>query len=76
MDLPKIKIVPFCKKNGHKCPGHWCVYCNRSKESIQTNNPHAKFVDVPEYGHTYALTGAPGAKCIQNGNTWAESLVK
>ena len=29
----------------------------------------------PEAGKLYALTGAPGSKCIANGNTWAESVV-
>lgn len=29
----------------------------------------------PEEGKQYALTGAPGEKCIANGNTWAESEV-
>ena len=31
--------------------------------------------DKPEAGKLYALTGAPGSKCIANGNTWAESVV-
>ena len=29
----------------------------------------------PEAGKLYALTGAPGSKCIANGNTWEESVV-
>ena len=29
----------------------------------------------PKSGKVYALTGGPGAKCISNGNTWAESEV-
>ena len=29
----------------------------------------------PEAWKLYALTGAPGSKCIANGNTWAESVV-
>ena len=32
--------------------------------------------DKPEEGKVYALTGAPGSRCIANGNTWAESEVK
>tara|TARA_R100001015_G_C4571251_1_gene129269 strand:- start:682 stop:894 length:213 start_codon:yes stop_codon:yes gene_type:complete len=32
--------------------------------------------DKPEPGKTYALTGGPGARCIANGNTWKESVVK
>ena len=32
--------------------------------------------DKPESGKTYALTGGPGTKCIANGNTWRESVVK
>ena len=31
--------------------------------------------DKPVYGKQYALTGAPGEKCIMNGNTWKESEV-
>ena len=32
--------------------------------------------DKPEEGKVYALTGAPGARCIANGNTWKESEVE
>ena len=32
--------------------------------------------DKPEAGKIYALTGAPGSRCIANGNTWKESEVK
>ena len=28
----------------------------------------------PQAGKLYALTGAPGSKCIANGNTWEESV--
>ena len=30
----------------------------------------------PEDGKVYSLTGAKGAPCIANGNTWKESEVK
>ncbi len=29
----------------------------------------------PQEGKVYALTGGPGAKCISNGNSWADSEV-
>ena len=32
--------------------------------------------DKPLDGNVYALTGGPGTKCIANGNTWADSLVR
>ena len=32
--------------------------------------------DKPLAGNVYALTGGPSTKCIANGNTWADSLVK
>ena len=32
--------------------------------------------DKPEAGKTYALTGGPGARCIANGNSWKDSVVK
>jgi len=32
--------------------------------------------DKPEAGKIYALTGAPGSRCIANGYTWAESEVQ
>ncbi len=32
--------------------------------------------DKPLAGKVYALTGGPSTKCIANGNTWADSLVK
>ena len=37
---------------------------------------HPENFDRPEYNEQYALTGAPGEKCIANGNTWAESKVE
>ena len=30
----------------------------------------------PESGKQYAITGKSGAKCLSNGNTWEESVVK
>ena len=30
-------------------------------------------IDKPEPGKIYSLTGAPGVKCIANGNSWKES---
>jgi hypothetical protein len=32
--------------------------------------------DKPKAGKTYQLTGKPGEKTIENGNTWKESEVK
>ena len=32
--------------------------------------------DKPEGGKVYALTGSRGSRCIANGNTWEESVVK
>ena len=32
-------------------------------------------VDKPKAGKTYQLTGKPGEKTIENGNTWKESEV-
>tara|TARA_R100000664_G_scaffold7776_3_gene13031 strand:- start:1158 stop:1358 length:201 start_codon:yes stop_codon:yes gene_type:complete len=32
--------------------------------------------DKPEPGKVYALTGAPGARCIANGYSWKDSVVK
>ena len=32
--------------------------------------------DLPKAGKTYQLTGKPGEKTIENGNTWKESEVK
>lgn len=50
-----------CEKCGNYYVGKQCPECEE---------------DRPEYGKQYALTGAPGTKCIANGNTWAESVVK
>tara|TARA_R100001510_G_scaffold52530_1_gene53320 strand:- start:324 stop:527 length:204 start_codon:yes stop_codon:yes gene_type:complete len=41
---------------------------------VKDEFPPAK-ENKPEAGKLYALTGAPGSKCIANGNTWAESVV-
>jgi hypothetical protein len=32
--------------------------------------------DKPEPGKTYALTGGPGVRCIANGYSWEDSVVK
>jgi hypothetical protein len=32
--------------------------------------------DKPEEGKTYALTGGPGSRCIANGFSWKDSVVK
>ena len=42
-------------------PGGWS-----SRDQLQ---------DKPEEGKVYALTGGPGARCIANGFSWAESEV-
>ena len=50
-----------------------------SKEkAIQETVPHNNVEEAnkPEEGKVYALTGGTGARCIANGNTWAESEVK
>ena len=36
----------------------------------------APAVDKPEEGKVYALTGAPGSRCIANGFSWKDSEVK
>ena len=43
-------------------------------EIVEDELPPVK-ENKPEAGKLYALTGAPGSKCIANGNTWAESVV-
>ena len=50
-----------------------------NKENTPPDGWHAADAvkeDKPEAGKVYALTGGPGDRCIANGNTWAESLVK
>jgi hypothetical protein len=32
--------------------------------------------DKPKPGKVYALTGGPGARCIANGYSWKDSVVK
>ena len=34
------------------------------------------YVDKPEQGKVYSLTGAKGSKCIANGNSWKDSEFK
>ena len=31
--------------------------------------------NAPEAGKLYALTGAPGSRCIANGHSWKDSAV-
>ena len=32
--------------------------------------------NAPEAGKLYALTGAPGSRCIANGHSWNDSAVE
>ena len=32
--------------------------------------------NAPEAGKIYALTGAPGSRCIANGHSWKDSAVE
>ena len=32
--------------------------------------------NAPEAGKLYALTGAPGSRCIANGHSWGDSEVE
>jgi len=36
----------------------------------------SKKTDVPIDGEKYLLIGGTGDKCISNGNTWSESIIK
>jgi hypothetical protein len=50
--------------------GLMCFYCYAKSKVVKSSK------GAPVSGKMYALTGAPGAKCISNGNTWADSEVK
>ena len=48
--------------------------------AVEETVPHVDVLeankeDKPEEGKVYALTGGPGARCIANGFSWAESEV-
>ncbi len=45
-------------------------------ESVSITYEDVAQPDKPEEGKQYLLTGAPGQKCIANGNTWKESEIK
>ena len=45
------------------------------KEYVIDENGKMVLVDEPTAGKTYQLTGKPGEKTIENGNTWKESEV-
>ena len=49
-----------------------------SRKTIEETVPHNDIEEAnkPEEGKVYALTGAPGSRCIANGNTWKESEVQ
>ena len=42
----------------------------------EAENDEDAVEDKPEDGKTYALTGGPGARCIANGYSWKDSVVK
>jgi len=46
------------------------------KSTDRTHNGARAEEEGPVAGQTYALTGARGTKCIANGNSWKDSLVK
>ena len=50
------------------------------RAAVEETVPHVDVLeankeDKPEEGKVYALTGGPGARCIANGFSWAESEV-
>ena len=50
---------------------------NQAKRILK--DKHANVVileDKPEPGKVYALTGGPGSRCIANGFSWKDSVVK
>ena len=64
--MPKLKKIIEQVNKDNAPPDRW-----RPSDAVS----HSKKQDKPEAGKLYALTGAPGSKCIANGNTWAESVV-
>ena len=64
--MPKLKKIIEQVNKDNAPPDGW-----RPSDTVS----HSKKQDKPEAGKLYALTGAPGSKCIANGNTWAESVV-
>ena len=64
--MPKLKKIIEQVNKDNAPPDGW-----QPKDAVS----HSKKQDKPEAGKLYALTGAPGSKCIANGNTWAESVV-
>ena len=64
--MPKLKKIIEQVNKDNTPPDGW-----RPSDAVS----HSKKQDKPEAGKLYALTGAPGSKCIANGNTWAESVV-
>ena len=65
-NMPKLKKIIEQVNKDNAPPDGW-----RPSDAVS----HSKKQDKPEAGKLYALTGAPGSKCIANGNTWAESVV-
>jgi len=65
-------IKKINKKNAP--PDGW-----RVEDSVQETVPHVDIAeankDRPEPGKQYALTGAPGSRCIANGYSWKDSEV-
>lgn len=64
---------------------YYCTKCKtehggyngeRAYQGLWTAHQEYKERGRPEAGKLYALTGATGAPCIGNGNSWAESEVK
>jgi len=64
--MPKLKKIIEQVNKDNAPPDGW-----RPSDAVS----HSKKQNKPEAGKLYALTGAPGSKCIANGNTWAESVV-
>ena len=49
---------------------------DKAYNSSNNEKPVLSQTDKPVEGKQYLLTGAPGEKCIANGNTWKESEIK
>ena len=67
---PKIKVVYNTKPDP-------IVSIKEYEYNSDTGKPELVkvIIDKPEAGKTYQLTGKPGEKTIENGNTWKESEV-
>tara|TARA_R100001510_G_C7608440_1_gene172756 strand:- start:160 stop:450 length:291 start_codon:yes stop_codon:yes gene_type:complete len=71
-----VEYPGFIQRLTEENPAPKWSYSKNEDGFMGSENRILEKEDKPEAGKTYALTGGPGERCIANGYSWKDSLVK